>query len=632
MKDNITRSKRYVLVALLSALPLLFLLVVTSTLGTAAQSPDFDNGAHLLITEFYPNTATRNELDEYVALSNPCARSVNLEGWSITDNEGTLIFPSFNLAPNQTVYVTRNASAFTEQMSTLMSDVRRPDFEYGADSDSSVPRLQTTGRTFALRNTGDEVILRDESGREVDVVLFGEAVYDGAGWRAEPLEKPREGMIFVRKGAQDTNRYGDWLTLPLGASYHAPVKFACSGSDSATAFVSPDCSFSVVQAELESASSSLYINLYEFDNPYLTDSIIAALNRGVNVQLLLESSPVGGITGEERYIAETIAKNGGDVRYSRDPYLNHAKYAVIDNRALVVMTENWKTTGTPTNNSFGNRGWGIVLRDEDMAKYFTDVFIEDFYRGKEFVSEVGGAETDKETITRTIPQGSYIPAFEPRTVTCDFTVIPVLAPDTALSNATILGAIQNAQASVYVQQFSAGRFWDEGDNTFIAALIEAARRGCDVKVLLDSKDYSVEGSNDNDEVVAWLERIASEENLTLYAELADLDALGLAKIHTKGLIVDGEIVVIASLNWNPNSAHNREAGVIVANENIASFFTDVFLHDWNVSVDGAQGEAPVGESAARGGKTPVTTKLVGVAVTLIIAFVIFRIVKWYKRL
>jgi len=630
MNDTINRSNRYVVVALLSALLLLFLLALTSTPGTAAAQSSDGDVQQVLITELYPNTATRNELDEYVAITNPCAYPVNLEGWSITDTEGTLTFPHFEVASNQTVYVTRNASAFTAQMSTLMRDVRKPDFEYGADSDPLVPRLQTTGRTLALRNTGDEVLLQDESGKEVDVVLFGEAVYDGAGWRDEPLEKPREGMIFVRKGAQDTNRYGDWLTLPLGASYHAPVKFACSGSDSATAFVSPDCSFSVLQSELDNASSTLYINLYEFDNPYLADSIIDALNRGVNVQLLLEGSPVGGITDEERYIAETIAKNGGGVRYSRDPYLNHAKYVVLDNRALVVMTENWKTTGVPTNNSFGNRGWGIVLRNEDVAKYFTDLFFEDFYRGKEFVSEVDGTET--ETIIRTIPRGSYIPAFEPRTVTCNFTMIPVLAPDTALSNATIVGAIQNAQECVYVQQFSAGRFWGEGDNTFIAALIEAARRGCEVKVLLDSKDYSVEGSNDNDEVVAWLERVASEENLTLDAELADLDALGLAKIHTKGLVVDGEIVVIASLNWNPNSAHNREAGVIMENEDIASFFTAVFLHDWNASVDGAQGEVLAGESAERDGKTPVKMKLVGVAVTLIISFVIFRIVKWYKRL
>jgi cardiolipin synthase len=310
------------------------------------------------------------------------------------------------------------------------------------------------------------------------------------------------------------------------------------------------------------------------------------------------------------------------------------KYAVLDNRTVIVMTENWKTTGVPTDNSFGNRGWGIVLRDEAVANYFTAVFSEDFYRGKEYTVDPSEAKA----VTRAIPQGSYVPAFQPRTVTSNFTVSPVLAPDTALSNATILGAINNAQESICVQQFSAGRFWREEDNTFIAALIEAARRGCEVKVLLDSKDYNVDTLNDNDEVVAWLKQVANDEHLNLEANLVDLDALDLTKVHTKGLVVDGKIVIIASLNWNANSAHNREAGIIVENEDLASFYEDVFFHDWNASVhgveegeDGGEAEETAGE-AERKGKTPTKLKLVGVAVTLILTFVIFRIVKWYKRL
>ena len=94
----------------------------------------------------------------------------------------------------------------------------------------------------------------------------------------------------------------------------------------------------------------------------------------------------------------------------------------------------------------------------------------------------------------------------------------------------------------------------------------------------------------------------------------------------------GKVAIITSLNWNPNSAYNRETGVIVENEDIASFFTGVFLHDWNASVAGVQGDAPIGEAADRDEKTPVKMKLVGVAVTLILSFGVFRVVKWYKRL
>jgi cardiolipin synthase len=601
------------------------LLLIAIHQSCAYTAPDKTAPPALIITEVYPDTATKNELDEYVTITNPCVHPVNIEGWSITDYEGTIIFPPFELSQNQTIYVTRNASAFVEQM-TVARKAIYPDFEYGSDSDPKVSQMQSEGRAFALRNTGDEVILQDKNGREVDVVIYGDSSYEGAGWSGEPLEKPREGMILRRKGIQDTNQCEDWLTLPFGSSYHAPEKFFLYSD--ATAFVSPDCTFFILQREIENATSSLHINLYQFENPYLMDSIVDALNRGVNVCLLLEGSPVGGITDEEWYIAEKITERGGTVRLSHDPFLNHAKYAVVDDKTVIVMTENWKNTGVPSNNSFGNRGWGIVIQNENVANYFKAVFFEDFYRGTEFEPEFEDLEPSGFFMSRTIPQGSYVPVFEPWTAPCNFTVIPVLAPDTALSNETILGAINSAQESIFVQQFSAGRFWGEEANPFITALIEAARRGCEVKVLLDSNDYNLDAWNDNDEAVAWMNEVASKENLNLEAKLVDLDSLGLIKLHTKGLIVDGKVVIITSLNWNANSIHNREAGVIVESEEIASFYKDVFFHDWTASV---KGEAEGGAESEERGAPGITMKVVAVAVTLILSFVIFRIVKWYKR-
>jgi phosphatidylserine/phosphatidylglycerophosphate/cardiolipin synthase-like enzyme len=94
--------------------------------------------------------------------------------------------------------------------------------------------------------------------------------------------------------------------------------------------------------------------------------------------------------------------------------------------------------------------------------------------------------------------------------------------------------------------------------------------------------------------------------------------LGLVKIHNKGLIIDDQKVVIASLNWNANSIHNREAGVIIENDEIASFFNAAFFHDWNVSV--------------KEGRETGNMKIVWVILTLLISFAIFRVVKWYKRI
>lgn len=590
---------------------LAFLLAVTFACSPA-------NGAQskLILTELYPDTATKNELDEYIALTNPGSRSVNIEDWSITDNEGSIIFPSFSIAPGETIYVTRNASVFVEHISTVKSVL--PVFEYGSDAHPDVSQMQTAGR-FMLRNSGDEVILQDRSGREVDVVLYGDSAHNCEGWQGEPLRKPREGMVFNRK-ARDTDQCEDWLLLPSGASYHAPANLSCFGN--ATAFVSPDCSFFVLQHEIDNASTSLYINLYQLESPYLMDVVLDALQRGVKVYLLLEGSPVGGIKDESLYIADKIGERGGAVRFSDDPYINHAKYAIVDNETTIVMTENWKNTGVPYNNSFGNRGWGIVIKHEAVADYFKAVFFDDFYRGNEFTTETG---TIKDVfMSREPPRGSYIPVFVPLTITSNFSVIPVLAPDTAMSDKTIARMITHAKEKIFVQQFSTGRFWGEKDNYFIAALIEAARRGCDVKILLDSR--YIEGGNNNDEVVSWVNEVSREEELNLEAKLADLDASGLLKVHTKGLIVDDNKVLISSLNWNANSVYNREAGVIIESEEIASFYADVFLHDWNESVGGGE-EDKEGEKRA-----PAGIRIVYVALTLIISFFVFWLVKWYKRI
>jgi phosphatidylserine/phosphatidylglycerophosphate/cardiolipin synthase-like enzyme len=323
------------------------------------------------------------------------------------------------------------------------------------------------------------------------------------------------------------------------------------------------------------------------------DLVLDAFDRGVNVFLLLEGNPIGGINTEELYIAAEIRARGGEVRFANDPFINHAKYVVIDRETTMIKTENWKNTGIPYNNTFGNRGWDIVIRDKAVANYFKAVFVDDFQRGK--VDLPAGLET--EIISRDIPKSAYIPVFVPLTLNCNFTLLPVLAPDTAMSNETILGAIDEAEESFLVQQFSTGRFWAEADNPLILALIEAARRGCEVKVLLDSK--YLDGTNNNDEVISWLRQVAAAENLDLEAELADLNGLG-------------------SLNWNANSIHNREAGVIIENAEIASFYHAAFFHDWNVSV--------------KEGREAGNMKIVWALLTLLISFAIFRVVKWYKRI
>jgi cardiolipin synthase len=58
-------------------------------------------------------------------------------------------------------------------------------------------------------------------------------------------------------------------------------------------------------------------------------------------------------------------------------------------------------------------------------------------------------------------------------------------------------------------------------------------------------------------------------------------------IHNKGVIVDGDRVLISSINWNDNSpSFNREAGVILEHPGVAGYYTEAFVQDWSRAAGG----------------------------------------------
>jgi PKD repeat protein len=146
---------------------------------------------------------------------------------------------------------------------------------------------------------------------------------------------------------------------------------------------------------------------------------------------------------------------------------------------------------------------------------------------------------------------------------------------------SIIGMIKGAKKSVYLEQLYIYKDWgtsaDPKPNLFLEAAVNASRRGCEVKILLDSR-Y---GKEHNEETIEYVSDIATNENITLEAKLIDNDAIGLNKTHNKGVIVDRNGVLISSINWNEYSPrNNREVGLIIENEDVAEFYTDVFFYGW----------------------------------------------------
>ena len=556
--------------------------------------------AHILITEVYYDTYVKGDTNgEFIRIHNPTNSSINISGWQLTDNEGVITFPCRTvISAGDSRYLAYNATAFYEAMQM------KPDFEYGVDSDPTVLEMTKTRNGIKLHNDGDELILMDNRDNVVDVVIYGNSNYKGAGWSGPAVKDVKYGVVLERDRTEprleyeDTDSASDWddfRVYVVGQSHFPYATFDFNGT--LTLFTSPDSSFKVIASAIENAKETIYLNVYQFHNFYLMDHLINAIMSGIVVKVMLEGDPVGGIADEERYIAEQIVNAGGEVRYMindkangiYDRYrFNHAKYAILDDQLTIVTSENWKNTGVPVNNTFGNRGWGVIINNTNVTDYFSDVFFDDWKPESRdsfpFTSghPIYGGPSHGFEPNRTIMTGNYTHPFDSVKLSGEFSVSPILAPDTSLMETmSIIGMLKGAKESVYVQQLYIYRDWNsctDNKNPFLDAAINAARRGCDVKILLNPT-YSFET---NEATIEYLRAIAANEGLNMSAKFADTERTGLNKTHNKGVIVDRSKVLISSINWNENSAmNNREVGVIIDNDAVGEYYTDVFLYDWN---------------------------------------------------
>ena len=547
----------------------------------------------LLITELYYDTHPRME-NEFITVYNPTDQPIDISGLALTnqpqertDEQTKIVFPPDIIIPQKTgVTVTYNASAYQREAG------KYPEFEYGIDSLSNIPQM-IAKKTFTLSNTGGAIAIKDPYNHTIDLVIYGNyTTEDTTGWNGPPLKKTGQGIILKRTFNGDTPRDTDTADdFTSNRRYHigqSTFSFAPLSIDAEiTTFVSPDSSFTAIVNELQSAKESIYCNLYEFTNPFLCDELIAALQRNIKVYLFLEGFPIGGIDDREKYIVRCLATHGADVRflmnnpdaetYARYPY-DHAKYIVIDNKTVIVESCNWAKTGVPKDPTTGNREWGIIIRNDIIAQQFLTVFLDDwnpercdsypydmmnFYLPQDFFMDLS---TDK---------GSYTPMFSSKTFTGTFTVTPVFSPDT--SEQTINDLIDCATTSIYIEQLYVYTQWGDMISPFVERLVNKSRQGVDVKIILN---YNA-GYDATNEEANQTKQYCEQEGISV--KLLYTNWSYFTNVHNKGMIVDNKYVLISSINWNENSVrNNREAGIVVENEDVARYYTEVFMYDWNL--------------------------------------------------
>jgi phosphatidylserine/phosphatidylglycerophosphate/cardiolipin synthase-like enzyme len=533
------RGRTQVLVLILVLTLVLCVLVsgISTTIAAETTPTTSDAGREtgIEIVGVYPNPVTDGDKGEFIILDVP--NGTNLSGWQLRDDESVVSLP--NTTASGRIVLS------TEPMAV----------ENATDKQA----YSLTGE-ISLANGGERLqLVRDKT---VDAVEYTDAP---------------EGELYQRDSEQ-------WTWQSLGMTDFPVIENTHS---TARVFVLPD-SPEVPLTTLDSADDRILLGGYTFSSKRVASALVRAHRRGVHVEVLVESGPVGGITTREASVLDrltaagiTVHVLGGDrARYA----YHHAKYAVVDNNAL-VMTENWKPSGV---GGQSNRGWGAVVRDSVIADGLAEVFMAD----------TGWRDTmswrefrQGETFEPPSPAFEEYPSkFPPRTVQAKRIQL-LVTPDNA--GRELVELMDNATRSIRVIQVSI-----EGpDGKFTRAALRAAQRGVDVRILLSSAWYVEE---ENRVLAKRLNRRAEAQNLSLEVRLAEPKER-YEKIHAKGVIIDGDHVVVGSLNWNPYSAReNREVMVVLSGEEVGSYYSNVFDADWQGGAGGQRSPLPVGVIAALG--------------------------------
>ena len=581
----------------------------------------------LRLASLYYDTETSGEPDEAFRLWNISGRTLDLAGYGVSDGSRTVVFPTMQLAAGAGLWCTGNAVAFARSFGFS------PDCEYGADSDPAVPNL--SGPTLRFGNNGGQALLLGRAGQRIDTVVYENGDAAQAGWQG-PAVAPytpssafaAEGQILYRKFDRqtgqpllDTDSRADWAQDPADHIEGRRVQYpgwdldafarpsTLNAQGTFTVALGPDNLFDAVQGAFSGAQQSIRIEGYTFEHLALGQALATKAAQGVVVTLLLEGSPPGGISDQQRYITRLIENAGGQVWFmvsdrndADDRYSNqHAKFVVIDNQVALISSENFSGDAMPdddkSDGTLGRRGSALLTTAPAVVAHLQALLAADFdpqhhadlFRWSAADPKYGGPPPGFVPSAQTGGVGYQLVQPQPLTFSGALAAEIVQSPETSLLPADqggLLGMVGRAGAgdSVLVQQLYERAHWggssdtpQSAPNLRLQAYIAAARRGAQVRILLDG--YFDAG--ENAETVVYVNQLAQNEGLNLRALLGNPTGRG---IHNKMILVQAggqRWTHLGSINGSEASSKaNRELAIQAQSDAVYDYFAPAFWSDW----------------------------------------------------
>ncbi len=312
------------------------------------------------------------------------------------------------------------------------------------------------------------------------------------------------------------------------ASVDAPDGTGCMPTTPRTqpveTFVGPTGLQARLGALIDSAKTSLDVQMYLFTVKDLANRIASAKQRGVAVRVILDPDEAGNNAVEPTFTTAQIPWRNATTLYT----YSHAKYLIIDRATAVIMSMNFNLDAM--NNE---RNYGMVDKDAEDVADLQLVFDQDW----------------------ALANGMTPPAPD---LSCTRLIVsPVNAQQRLYS------LIQGTQHTLDIETLYIT------DSSLRNAVVAAANRGVTVRVILE--DPSDQASN--------TDATTTFKNAGIPVKYATTQFY----LHAK-LIISDSVAFVGSENLSPTALqHNREVGALAFEPPAVQPIQAQFDSDWNAT-------------------------------------------------
>jgi hypothetical protein len=376
-----------------------------------------------------------------------------------------------------------------------------------------------------------------------------------------------------------------------------------SGSATIHLSASPDSGWQSLSTFLTAVASHLTVGLYDFTSAHVLQAVTAAA-AGKTLKLTLDhpaQNPTADQTDADSVAAlQTATSSVAGSQFQQawalsklDPEATawifatayHIKVAVADSQRFWLSSGNWNNSNQPdidpveagpgsddaVTATHSDRDWHVIVDHPVLSATFEAYLLNDLQTAATHNSPPQAASpplappTPGKTVTP-----SFVEFFGPTSITGEMTLTPLLTPDPGIYVDAIKALIEGAQSSLCMQfqYIEPPKTTDALSQPFVD-LINAviARQQAGVSVRIIASEYQTAG---------YLEQLQD----------LGLDVVNNVRlqnnVHNKGVIVDGQRVLVSSQNWSTDGTlYNRDAGLIIEHPDAAAYFQQIFDHDWD---------------------------------------------------